>query len=260
MVVDELIAYLKERMYAGDALFSTLVLDRFFRILSDSKYLFSINADGSFVLSLIFFKMIEALRIKEVDQMIESLQKEIARPAINTSNIPIQTETPSETPTKIIPEQTSTPHNKTFNELVEKIKDRNAKLGKCFEMTISFVSYDDSALTWESCADEECKKVLTHGYSAIKQLVREVFGFETKIKHQACSKAIEVKVVEPIQNTQSASMIEDTEMGGSASCVTNCESADSTKEIDAAQMKDEPMVVKAVELFEAKKMTIQSKI
>ncbi|MCD6191750.1 MAG: DNA polymerase III subunit gamma/tau, partial [Sulfurimonas sp.] len=62
MVVDELIAYLKEKMYNQDALFSTLVLDRFFRILSDSKYLFSINADGSFVLSLIFFKMIEALR------------------------------------------------------------------------------------------------------------------------------------------------------------------------------------------------------
>ena len=75
MVVDELIAYLKDKMYNQDALFSTLVLDRFFRILSESKYLFSINADGSFVLSMIFFKMIEALRIREIDQMIESFQK-----------------------------------------------------------------------------------------------------------------------------------------------------------------------------------------
>jgi len=51
MVADELIAYLKERMYAQDSRFSTLLLDRFFRILSQSKQLFSINADGGFVLS-----------------------------------------------------------------------------------------------------------------------------------------------------------------------------------------------------------------
>ena len=43
MVVDELISYLKERMFASDALFSTLILDRFFRILSDSKSLFAIT-------------------------------------------------------------------------------------------------------------------------------------------------------------------------------------------------------------------------
>ena len=287
MVVDELIAYLKDRMYAGDALFSTLVLDRFFRILSDSKYLFSINADGSFVLSLIFFKMIEALRIKEVDQMIESLQKEIARPALEVTavsepkvqtqsavNIPIQTETPLEAPLHVEPIATPEPikqidpNIKIFEDLVAKIKDRNAPLGECFEKTIGFISYENNTLTWESCADEECKKVLTHGYSVIKQLVREVFGFETKIKHEACSKALEQKSpeevalhVEPQMNyTQSTSMVEDAEIGGSASCVTNCESSGSSKEIDALEMKDTPMVVKAVELFEAKKMTIQSKI
>jgi len=271
MVVDELIAYLKERMYASDALFSTLILDRYFRILSDSKYLFSINADGSFVLSLIFFKMVEALRIKEVDQMIESLQKEIARPALEVSpkeetqiataiNIPIQSETPTiEKPLHVEPEVD--PNVKIFEDLVARIKDRNTQLGECFEKTISFISYENNILTWESCADEDCKKILTHGYSAIKQLVREVFGFETKIKHEACSKVLEdKKEPELIQGSQIASMIEDVEIGGSASCVTNCESADSSKEVDAKEMKDSAMVVKAVELFEAKKMTIQSKI
>lgn len=260
MVVDELIAYLKERMYANDALFSTLVLDRFFRILSDAKYLFSINADGSFVLSLIFFKMVEALRIKEVDQMIESLQKEIQRPDISqkeettntTVNIPIQNETPHQAPLHV------EPNLKLFEELVSMIKDRNAELGECFEKSISFISFENSSLNWESCADEECKKVLTHGYSVIKQLVREVFGFETKIKHKACSKTLHVEPIE--QEPQSTSMIEDAEMGGSASCVTDCKSSDPTKEIDATDMKDSPMVQKAIEMFEAKRMTIQSKI
>lgn len=261
MVVDELIAFLKERMFASDALYSTLVLDRFFRILSDAKYLFHINADGSFVLSLIFFKMVEALRIKEVDQMIESLQKEIYRPAISCAT-PINILNEEAAPQQKEPQPKKelhveiNPYEKTFEQLVFKIKDRNSELGECFEKSIRFISYEESLLTWESCANEECKKVLTHGYGVIKQLVREVFGFETKIKHEVCTKEIEPE----IEQYEPASMIEDAEIGGSASCVTNCDSSDYSREIDGAQIKDEPMVQKAVELFEAKKMTIQSKI
>jgi len=279
MVVDELIAYLKDRMYAGDALYSTLVLDRFFRILSDSKYLFSINADGSFVLSLIFFKMIEALRIKEVDQMIESLQKEIHRPSISCaaplhqSEEPLQSQT-SQEPRPVSEQKTEeqfvseNPYAKMFEELIAKLKDRSPQLGECFEKSIYFISFENNTLTWESCASDECKKVLTHGYSVVKQFVREIFGFETKIKHEPCTKTSDddqeqesaPKEAEAEQYEQSTSMIEDAEMGGSASCVTNCQSSDTTREIDAAQIKDEPMVQKAIELFEAKKMTIQSKI
>ena len=300
MVVDELIAYLKERMYNQDALFSTLVLDRFFRILSESKYLFSINADGSFVLSLIFFKMIEALRIKEVDQMIESMQKEIQRPEISTTEIqnsnidyPTQEETqetqeiqkvepepeevqdvqkvqdtPQEEPVQIQKEDTL--HVKMFNELIAKIKDRSYELGECFENSVKFISYEDNALTWESCADDDCKQSLKHGYSAIKQLVREVYGFETAIKGIPCTRAPEQKKNElkqeelkqpTMEHSQSTSMIEDAEIGGSASCVTNCSQNDeSTKEINGTDITQEPMVQKAIELFEAKKVTIQSKI
>lgn len=64
-----------------------------------------------------------------------------------------------------------------------------------------------------------------------------------------------------IPNAQSSSMIEDAEMGGSASCVTNCtESEDATKEINGTDIMEEPMVQKAIELFEARKVTVQSKI
>lgn len=300
MVVDELIAYLKDKMYSQDALFSTLVLDRFFRILSDSKYLFSINADGSFVLSLIFFKMVEALRIKEVDQMIESLQKEIQRPEIST--VKVQTATPERAPIKeeekeplqetphidlphaeiqeevIVPAEIHMPNPdaKLFDDLILKIKDRNYELGECFTNNINFVSYEENVLTWESCADEECKKALKHGYSAIKQLVRELFGFETKIKGIPCSEVTEEKkndlnpeppeeakrITQPqMPNPQSSSMIEDAEIGGSASCVTNCsEDNESTKELNGTDITQEPMIQKAIELFEARKITVQSKI
>jgi len=298
MVVDELIAFLKDRMYAADALYSTLVLDRFFRILSDAKYLFSINADGSFVLSLIFFKMVEALRIKEVDQMIESLQKEIQRPAISCA-APIFREKAEASALKEdlepdlsfsheesdsseflnYPDDEQTlqmqhelnPHANVFLELILKIKDRNFELGECFEKSISFISYENATLTWESCADEECKKILTHGYSVVKQLVREVFGFETKIKHEACTKDLEEKKNDKINCSlniqqptmpypQPSSMVEEAEIGGSASCVNNCENSDSTKEIDGAKILEEPMVQRATELFEATKRTVQLKI
>ncbi len=289
MVVDELIAFLKDRMYASDALYSTLVLDRFFRILSDAKYLFSINADGSFVLSLIFFKMVEALRIKEVDQMIESLQKEIQRPAISYAAPIFREKAEASAPKEDFESDSSeflnypdneqtlqiqhelNPYANVFLELILKIKDRNFELGECFEKSISFISYENATLTWESCADDECKKILTHGYSVVKQLVREVFGFETKIKHEACTKDLEEKKNDKITYSpnieqptmpypQPSSMVEEAEMGGSASCVNNCENSDSTKEIDGAKILEEPMVQRATELFEATKRTVQLKI
>ncbi|WP_457743244.1 DNA polymerase III subunit gamma/tau [Sulfurimonas sp.] len=299
MVVDELIAYLKEKMYNQDALFSTLVLDRFFRILSESKYLFSINADGSFVLSMIFFKMIEALKIREIDQMIESFQKEIQRPELT---LPSQTqdEAPKEVVNKIkvqtttaemngkvatedkqerviakeIPKQPSQAKSEgreKFEQLIAKIKDRNYELGECFTTNITFISFDENTLTWESCANEACKKVLKHGYSVIKQLVREVYSFETKIKGVACSKptqeipdVVQNEVEEPqnidLSEQQSGSTIGDIEMGGGSSCVTNCSEPSVMDEINGTDITKEPMVQKAIEMFEAKKVTVQSKI
>ncbi len=272
MVVDELIAYIKERMYANDALFSTLVIDRFFRILSESKSLFAINADGSFVLSLIFFKMIEALRIKEIDVMIESLQKEIDRPDLSAIDLKIQkqmleprpeqttpiVDIPEDKPEVITP-TVKDPNLKKFQNLIDNIKDRSVELGKCFENSIKFISYENEQLTWQSCTNPECKDALTHGFSVIKQLVREEFGFETKIKHIPCKKKVSFE--QPaMREPQSTSMVEDAEIGGSASCVTNCEVPDNTKEIDSKDIQNEPMVAKAIELFEANKITIQSKI
>ena len=332
MVVDELIAYLKERMYNQDALFSTLVLDRFFRILSESKYLFSINADGSFVLSMIFFKMIEALKIREIDQMIESFQKDITRPEIITplqtqpepakekaATLKVQSTTPemngevaqaaeaaqAEPAPVINPEERvqeathtreptpqpveevvipQTPQKdeglEKFAQLIARIQDRNYELGECFKNNIHYVSFSDNTLTWESCANEECKKALKHGYSVIKQLVREIFSFETKIKGVACTKEqkvpqepsqtqtqyqqepqnIDIPQEPQVMGAQSGSTVEDVEIGGGASCVAGCDEPSIPDEINGDDITKEPMVQKAIEMFEAKKVTIQSKI
>ncbi len=278
MVVDELIAFLKERLYDKDPNYSTLILDRWFRILSDSKSLFSINADSSFVLSLLFFKMMEALRIKEIDQMIESLELEIKRPAsiTVTHQEPIQSNQGTLAQPQIEQEaskqeELSNDGLKKFEELCAMIMDRSTDLGECFKKQIRFISFENNLLTWESCADETCKAQLRHGYSIIKHFVQDIFGFETKIKSQACSKPIEEKYKEAPQQAQPspkselvvnepASMIEDNEINN-ASCVSNCSDNDtSTQEFNTPDLLNEPMVKKATELFEATKITIQSKV
>ena len=66
---------------------------------------------------------------------------------------------------------------------------------------------------------------------------------------------------EPMPQQQASSMIEDVEMGGAASCVNGCSQDDiSHQEFNGADITQEPMVQKAIELFEANKITIQSKI
>ena len=315
MVVDELTSWLKERLYSGDARFSPLMLERFFRILSEAKSLFALNADGSFVLGLVFFKMIEALKVKEIDQMIESLEAQVARPdtlAYTAAEASVSKSAPAETPAPET-ENISVPAAETpsgpqmpasqpvtdpgaekFEILCERIEDRSAELGECFRTYISYVSHKDNVLTWESCADDTCRNKLKHGYAAVKQLVREVFGFETAIKHRPCSKKTPEPPIPqqnmpteapsiprddmpeerpaymesfdtPPQNDvtdapQSASMTEEIE-AGTGSCVTGCSDRDlSIREVDGNAILEEPLVKKATELFEATKITIQNKV
>jgi len=78
MVIDELTLHLKQLLFAKDSRFSPLIIDRFFRILADAKELLSLGSEGEFVLSLTLFKMLEALSAREIDDMIRTLQTELA--------------------------------------------------------------------------------------------------------------------------------------------------------------------------------------
>ena len=78
MVIDELTLYLKELLFAKDGRFAPLIIDRFFRVLADAKELLALGSEGEFVLSLTLFKMIEALSVRDIDDMIRILQKELS--------------------------------------------------------------------------------------------------------------------------------------------------------------------------------------
>jgi len=257
MVIDEIIAYLKERLYEGDHRFSPLVIERFFRILSDSKTLFAINADGGFIVSLALFKMIEALKIKEIDEMIESLESRVPHPQTKAPEAANTVSTVHVIPT---PPATKTP----FEQLCEKISDRSLELGECFKQNVTYLSFEENTLTWESCAEGEDKELLKNSFGIIRQFVREVYGIETQIKSQGCTKAPEPIIETPAETAENepleeaASMVEEAEIGV-GSCVSQCDET-SVKEFDGSDVLKEPMIKKAAELFEATKITVQSKV
>jgi DNA polymerase-3 subunit gamma/tau len=77
MILDELTLYLKELLLTQNSQFKPMTIERFFRVIADSKSLLALGSDGEFVLTLSLFKMIEALEIKDIDMMIRSLEKEL---------------------------------------------------------------------------------------------------------------------------------------------------------------------------------------
>ena len=77
MIIDELTLFLKELLLSQSPKVPPMIIERFFRILADSKSLLNLGGDGEFILTLALFKMMEALEIKEIDTMIKSLEKEL---------------------------------------------------------------------------------------------------------------------------------------------------------------------------------------
>ena len=77
MILDELTLYLKAQFLSKSTLLTPMIIERFFRIIAESKGLLALGSDGEFVLMLTLFKMMEALQIKEIDTMIQALEKEM---------------------------------------------------------------------------------------------------------------------------------------------------------------------------------------
>jgi DNA polymerase-3 subunit gamma/tau len=253
VVIDELIAYLKERFFEQDSRFSTLMCERFFRILSEAKQLLFINADSGFVLTLIFFKMFEALNIKTVDEMIASLESEKFRtfePHAEALAAPLATE-PTPTSPKPLP-----PSKTPYAQLVEKLFDRDYDLGLCFEKQIRFVSFEAGKLTLASHADSACRGHLRNASGVIKHFVKEVFGLDTTIE---ITQAQEEESPEATSAQEEAPAGDKSETASTQGCVSAPFEADK-KEIDAQEILNDPFIQKAQALFPPKKIQIRTKV
>ncbi|MDM5263001.1 DNA polymerase III subunit gamma/tau [Sulfurovum sp. XTW-4] len=77
MILDELTLYLKDLLLNAKGKFSPMIIERFFRVIAESKSLLALGSDNGFVLSLALFKMMESLEIKDIDTMIRGLEQEL---------------------------------------------------------------------------------------------------------------------------------------------------------------------------------------
>ncbi len=269
VVMDELIAYLKNAFFEQDRRFSTLLYERFFKILSEAKSLLYINANNGFILSLVLFKMVEATHIKTIEEMIDSLENEKLRMPVHTPMQEEETAHPDPLETSMetvhIPDQGLTAQM-LFSRLCDKLLDRNVELGECFQHHIQFESFIDNTLTLHSTAQGESGTILKHNSAIIRHFVQDTFGFETKIN--IIKKELEVSTTQPLtpsfeeEAPQSASTIENLEFEEkpqSESCATGDLLANQ-KEFDATEILNTPFIQRATELFEPKKIQIQQKI
>ncbi len=64
-ICDEIAIFLKDKMISKDVRFDITLFDRFFRILSEAKYLLTLNSDDGFVLILTLLKLIESNELKK---------------------------------------------------------------------------------------------------------------------------------------------------------------------------------------------------
>lgn len=245
VIIDELISYLKESFFNSDGKFSILITERFFRILSESKNLLFLNANNGFVLTLLFFKMLEATNIKTIEEMVNSLEnREPKAPKAEQASkkyVSRQEQIKTEPMLK--------DGERLFAQLIAKLEDRSYELATCFKNHIEYSNYEDDTLTWISTADDEHRKTLRHGYPIIRQFVQEIFGIDTKIKMSQSEKKKIIQETKPTLN----------EGSNTESCVSGHLMSDK-KEFDAKEILNNPFVKKAQEMFKAKDIKIYPKI
>ena len=363
MILDELTLYLKSLLLENGGKLTPMIIERFFRVIAESKNLLSLGSDGEFVLSLALFKMMEALQIKDIDTMIKGLEQELKgvevseivvttpapdlsspkevititeeeivatipemansvsseqgagsseigveksvasvipeenvepKPVLETTSAepgpiePVESEVPriqkkEETTKETAPPAQETVYEKRFKILVSKIYDRDYDLGSCFERNITFVSFVDNTLTWESTAEDADRKMLITHWGVINMFVKDLFGVNTKIDNIAKKKTTvtsEQQVTgngQPAENTEdltekseqqrnavhndadSGSMIEELEM--KSSCIApDAGNTEAAKEKDPSTLLEEPMVKTALDLLNPKKVRIKRNV
>jgi DNA polymerase-3 subunit gamma/tau len=171
-ILDEVILYVKDAVFNSSL--PLITAGRFLNIISDARELIKYNTDNEFVLLLMFFRMIEAIKPHKIDDLIAQIEQKID---VNAYQPKVEVK------------------EDLFKKLVKKIKERDIDLGVCFETSVRFISFENGIITWESCPDENCKNMFKRFFSpVIRPLINEIFGIGTKIDVIRCEKKNEPQV------------------------------------------------------------------
>lgn len=168
-VIDEMIFYLKESFFAKSAEFSTLIYERFFRILARAKSL--ICDDDGFTLCVMAFMMMEASHLKEIDTQIAELQEQSH---LTKNEEKLTPPTPINSPSKS--------EKNAYEILLESIYDRDYELGECFKKSTHFISFENNILSISSNASGQNRIILNQGFRLIQNLLKTKFNADAKIE------------------------------------------------------------------------------
>jgi len=274
MILDELTLYIKELLFDKNSILMAMTIERFFRIIGDSKELLKLGSDGNFVLSLTLFKMMESMEIYEIDKVIKNLEKELSE-SMNITQVKVNTPLSMPQEDKTISTEPnieniirSNEGSKSFEMLVNKIFERDFVFGSCFERRVRFVSFNNDELCLEFPSEDESTKddlkLLREHYKAlIIPFIKNIFGDSTKINISTYS-AVETKEAssgnENIQSSPEPKIYNDDEMPSSCMMPKSDPDNEASKDKDPATLLHEPMIEKAIELFDPTKVRIIQKV
>lgn len=178
-IIDEMIFFLKEAFFNKNTLFSILLYERFFRILSRAKSMLNSSDDDNFILCVMAFMMLEATHLKDIDEVLDKKTT-----TNNTQKIDTTTDIKINTTHTI-------KHKNEYEQLLDKIYNRDYDLGEAFKNSTKFLSFQDNTLNITSNAQGKDKDILNQGFKLIKTLLQELFDHTTQIKIQKQEQNIE---------------------------------------------------------------------
>ncbi len=189
MIIDEILANLKQRFLDNDPKFSLLIYERFFRILAQAKSMLSVSSDNGFVLMLMLFMMIEALNLQDIDEAIKLAKSEpsvaVIEPKAGVSEQILAIKEAPKTP---------------YEQFVAKIYDRSFELGEIFKNHISFSFLNENELGLIVNATGDELAFFKKSWGVMHEILHTIFG--KKIKIVNAKKQISAPKPEPQTKSQ----------------------------------------------------------
>ena len=176
MIIDEILANLKQRFLDNDPKFSLLIYERFFRILAQAKSMLSVSSDNGFVLMLMLFMMIEALNLQDIDEAIKLAKSEPSVAMEPKAGVSEQILALKEAP------------KSPYEQFVAKIYDRSFELGEIFKNHISFSFLNENELGLVVNATGDELAFFKKSWGVMHEILHTIFGKKIKIvnaKNQA---------------------------------------------------------------------------
>ena len=163
--LNEISQFIKNKLL--NSAMSAIALERFARVVANSKHLLAIGADGDFVLTLALLKMLEAVELEEIDDIIKRCQ---------IGHIAQQANQPTTHQDVRVQTFIAPPPKPLWEQFLDKAKDRDTKLGMALLSGAKFVSFDVNKLVFESVSTGEDRELVRKYWGVVLELLKDVFG------------------------------------------------------------------------------------